>query len=500
MPEPMPAALIFARPEDEFAPCADYVMRLFACTEGLTIRAMDSRVSFNKLPQAAPPRVVVLYDAAMNSYDAPLSAISALDMLIVIERGNYFGTAFMKSPSPPEPHKTMMDASERGAFQAMIRRDGPNVCRMDFDLIASAFWFLARCEEYVSTQRDEHDRFQCAFSAAQPQAYDQPLVNRWFINFMALIEESGRVCGPAPLRPNREKIRVALTHDVDLLRKYRGFAGARRAVTTIRSAGGLAKAARVSLRAGVALTTGRGDPYDSFNDLFFLKENLRAKSVFFFMGGGATKYDGKYDIAGRGAQALIRRALGQGDEIGAHPSYDSYRSERMICDEAGKIGGAAGAAIRVSRQHYLRFAVPETWRALAGCGLRCDCSMAFADRAGFRCGWSGCFRPFDVSRREEIPIIEIPMVAMDVSLAVYEKLPAEQVHERLSRLLDASRAPGGAFVLLWHNTMADRLAHPGYWDALANFFESEHENMEFVTISELCDEFEHREKQSCLLK
>ncbi|MGB9693011.1 MAG: hypothetical protein ACPL7D_12685, partial [Candidatus Sumerlaeaceae bacterium] len=144
------------------------------------------------------------------------------------------------------------------------------------------------------------------------------------------------------------------------------------------------------------------------------------------------------------------------------------------------------------RQHYLRFSVPDTWYIQGQCGLRYDTSVGFADRAGFRCGWSGCLRPFDVEKRMELPIIELPLVAMDITLAVYEKLPAEKAIERFARLLDASETRGGAFVLLWHNTLHDHRAFPGYWDTMEYFLFASAGTAEFVTAARLCEEFELR--------
>ena len=119
--------------------------------------------------------------------------------------------------------------------------------------------------------------------------------------------------------------------------------------------------------------------------------------------------------------------------------------------------------------------------------------MAFADRAGFRCGWSGCFHPFDIETRTELPIIEIPITVMDVTLPVYEKLPSEHSIERLSALVDACEVSGAAFVLLWHNILRDKRAFPGYWDALEYFLFAAAGSARFVTLNALCDEFEKRQ-------
>ena len=121
---------------------------------------------------------------------------------------------------------------------------------------------------------------------------------------------------------------------------------------------------------------------------------------------------------------------------------------------------------------------------------RYDATMAFADRVGFRCGWSGCFHPFDVEKRVELPIIVIPTVVMDMTLSVYERVPAEQAVERLAALLVASTTRGGCFVVLWHNTLRDEAAHPGYWGTFEYFLSAAAGSARFTTLGALCRDFE----------
>ena len=92
--------------------------------------------------------------------------------------------------------------------------------------------------------------------------------------------------------------------------------------------------------------------------------------------------------------------------------------------------------------------------------------------------------------RAELPIVEIPLVLMDVSLAVYEKIPSEKALEHLAALIEASNVRGGAFVFLWHNIMRDKVAFPGYWDTFEYFFFAAAGSARFVTLSQLCEEFD----------
>jgi hypothetical protein len=273
------------------------------------------------------------------------------------------------------------------------------------------------------------------------------------------------------------------------MRKYRGLRGVRRAISTMISADTREATGEIRL-ASLVLAGIRRDPYDSFDELFSLKEKIAAPSTFFLMGGGNAPLDADYNLDDNPTRELISRIRGCGDEIGVHPSYETHRSPEMLADETRALSEGTGMVIEGARQHYLRFAVPETWHAQTAANLRYDSSLGFADRAGFRCGWSGCFHPFDIDKREELPIIEIPLVAMDVTLAIYEKLSAEHSLERLAKLLAASETRGGVFVLLWHNILRDKRVFPGFWDSLEYFVFASAGSARFTTLGRLCDEFE----------
>ena len=80
------------------------------------------------------------------------------------------------------------------------------------------------------------------------------------------------------------------------------------------------------------------------------------------------------------------------------------------------------------RQHYLRFAVPETWRHYASAGLSYDATLAHADQPGFRCGTCYDFPVYDLEQRCPLPLRERPLTVMELTLldGEYLGLAAEQ--------------------------------------------------------------------------
>src|SRR5690606_866177 len=107
---------------------------------------------------------------------------------------------------------------------------------------------------------------------------------------------------------------------------------------------------------------------------------------------------------------------------GLHPGSDAGRDVSYISAEKNALEKACGHPVTRSRQHYLRFTVPDTWRRLAGAGIAIDSTVGYAAEPGFRCGTSHAFPVFDIHRRETLPLLEQPLLVMDVSLRWYKQL------------------------------------------------------------------------------
>ena len=116
------------------------------------------------------------------------------------------------------------------------------------------------------------------------------------------------------------------------------------------------------------------------------------------------------------------------------------------------------------RYHYLR---GDPHRNIARLPFRYDTTLGFADAVGFRAGIARPFHPWDFERDAPADVLEIPLAAMDATLAEerYLGLSAKRAEPRLDALLDWAAANGGAFSILWHPDRFDPLSSGG-WDRL----------------------------------
>jgi hypothetical protein len=336
------------------------------------------------------------------------------------------------------------------AWEAVDRGECPRG-----DDVAEAFFHLARVEERDGA-RDEHGRFRAASSCLDP--LDPPL------------ERLRARLGVEPGWPDGATFAVALTHDVDSVRRWTRI-GMRGAAARLKSdlLDGRARAA-VREATGLALAPvhrARGsDPNWRFDAIVAESRRRGARgSTFFVLGGHSDPHDGASpDTYAQLRPELVALLRGVGAEVGLHGSYAAAVDVERLAGER-RVLESAGDAINGQRYHYLRVDPFRNLQPLADLGFTYDTSLGFSDAVGFRAGIARPFRPWNFAREAPLDIVEVPLALMDVTLAEprYLGLRARDAWARIERLLDWAAANRAGFSVLWH---PDRFDAPtaGGWD------------------------------------
>ncbi|HUZ15786.1 MAG TPA: polysaccharide deacetylase family protein [Gaiellaceae bacterium] len=329
------------------------------------------------------------------------------------------------------------------AWEAVERGELPG------DRLAAAFFHLARVEE-MGGARDERNRFPATASCLD--SLDPPL------------ERLRREFGCEPPRYGGARFAVALTHDVDVPWRWtpigiRG-AAARARHGAWREAGALARVPLHRLRGT--------DPNWRFKEIAAEERAHGATgSTFYVMEGHGHRADGaapeSYD---RLRPRLVEELLESGSEVGLHGSYLAADDTVKLAAEKARLEGLAGE-VAGHRYHYLRVDPHRNLIPLGGLGFRYDTTLGFPDAVGFRAGIAHPFRPWDFAREEPASIVEVPLAAMDATLAEarYQGLSAAAAKPQLIALLDWAAEHGGGFSILWHPDRFDAPSARG-WDRL----------------------------------
>ena len=264
---------------------------------------------------------------------------------------------------------------------------------------------------------------------------------------------------------------VALSHDVDIPWRWtrKGFrlgAGRLKAALRERRGGTAWREARGLAEAPVHRLRGT-DPNFSFERIVDLERKRGATSVFFLLAAHRVVQDGPAaEDYERVRPRLVETLLGLGAEIGLHASYEAAFEPALIAEEKAELE-RLGATLRGQRYHYLRVDPHANLAPLADLGFAYDSSLGFGGAPGFRAGIATPFRPWDVGRDRPLELVEIPLAAMDVTLAEprYLGLSVREAERRLLVLLDWAAEHGGGFSILWHTDRFDS-STAGGWDRL----------------------------------
>ncbi len=314
----------------------------------------------------------------------------------------------------------------------------------DFDVFAAIFHLISLEEEYTITDRDEHGRIAAGdLLLVRSQASDFPIGDIWALRLADQLR-TAYTSLPAPQRTYRH----VLTVDMDNGLKYaaRSWQRAMGASAKDLAAG---RSSRFFERWNVRM--GRtADPYATSVDRLAEVRNKVDRMIAFVL----TRGEGRFDHAARIDHPVfvdLLKRLAEDAEIGLHPSYESSRDERIIAREREQLGKVTGRSINLTRQHFLRWRMPDTFRALIANGLKEDHSIGFSDRIGFRAGTCTPFPWYDLERDEETSLMLHPFAVMDSALANRTGEGLRMAVGDMKRVSDTVREVRGTFVSVWHD-------------------------------------------------
>jgi hypothetical protein len=335
------------------------------------------------------------------------------------------------------------------------------------DVFGSAFFMLTRYEELVVADRDRHGRFPAASSIATRAGFlGIPIVDAYVELLWAALQRAW------PRLERRERtFELVLTHDIDdplatldhgprdVVRQLGGDLAVRRDP-------GLALRRLRSLRGDH-----RRDPHNTFDFLMDVSERHGVRSAFYFLAHrDEAPRDGAYLFEHPWVRSLIGRIARRGHEVGFHPSFCTYRDPERTREELSRLQRVAESeGVRQEhwggRQHFLRWANPETWRNWEAAGLSYDSTLAYSEAVGFRAGTCRPYRAFDLEARRPLDLEERPFELMDVTLANSLALSPDAARATVLDIAAQCRRYGGPLGILWHNNSVLRSAREQRWYA-----------------------------------
>lgn len=354
-----------------------------------------------------------------------------------------------------------------GGYKAFFKTEGDH----PFDIFAAAFYLLSRYEEYLPHNKDIYGRYAHENSLAFKEGFlQEPLVNKWLKQFAAKLEQlfTNSTFYRSLAGKKVQGFRFLPTYDIDeaYSYKYKGL---------LRSLGAAGKAvlkghwSRVAERVRVVKGDLK-DPYDSYDWMNQLHREYDLEPGYFFLVADQIgKYDRNILPVKKPMEQLIRNHS-EKYRVGVHPSWQSGDDPSLIRREIQTIEQITGKSVRLSRQHFIRFTLPQTFRHLLQAGINEDFSMGYGSINGFRASVASAFYWYDLEREQATELLLYPFCFMDANSFFEQKDSPEQALAEMRQYCKEVKDVDGILITLWHNTFlgTDSL-FKGWREAYAQF-------------------------------
>jgi hypothetical protein len=314
-----------------------------------------------------------------------------------------------------------------------------------FDIFAASFYLLSRYEEYLPHRLDEYGRYAHENSLAYREGFLQrPLVNNWIQDF----EKTVKIKFPA-FSFQHPSFSFLPTYDIDEAFAYRHKG-------IVRALGGMVKSAiggqwEILKERLQVMRQQSGDPYDAYKWMDQLHEKNNLQPIYFFQ---VAAQRGKYDKNILPSQPAMKQLIRQHAEkysMGIHPSWKSGDEESLLQDEIKTLESAGGRKITASRQHYIRFKLPHTFRRLIAAGISDDYSMGYGSINGFRASVAVPFYWYDLKYEKSTSLLLHPFCFMEANSCFEQQYLPQRAYEEMMHYYHAVKSVNGTLITIWHN-------------------------------------------------
>jgi hypothetical protein len=328
------------------------------------------------------------------------------------------------------------------AYKAFFKTEGD----AGFDIFAATFFLLSRYEEYLPHRKDKYGRFAHEQSVAfQNDFLHLPLINIWLEDFRVLLADKNPAFGK-----HSKTFSFLPTYDIDMAWSFlhKGWR---------RNAGGIMlhilqlRFGRAARRMAV-LRHKKADPYDAYEWMDGLHKQYGLRPVYFFLVAGEnSKFDRNIDVRSTAFRQLVHD-LASRYETGLHPSWSSGDLPALLRKEKLTLEHISDKTIVHSRQHYIRFQLPSTYRYLIGLGIRDDHSMGYGSINGFRASYAGSYFWYDLKEEAQTELMLHPFCFMDANAYYEQHFHPDEAYDELMSFADTIKKVKGTMITVWHNS------------------------------------------------
>lgn len=314
-----------------------------------------------------------------------------------------------------------------------------------FDLFAAIFYLITRYEEYLPYKKDMYGRYAHENSVAFKEEFlHLPLINIWLEDFRKLLTSKD-----SKPKTQNSKFKFLPTYDIDIAWSFRNK-GFKRNIGGILKLLVSGKFRKMIHRIGV-IRKKRKDPFDAYEWMDRLHSRLNLKPIYFFLvAKDRGRHDKNIDVTNPEFHQLVQ-SIASEYPIGLHPSWASGDVPSLLTKEKQALQQLSGHEINSSRQHFIRFDLPATYRRLLALGITNDYSMGYGSINGFRASITIPFYWYDLKNEEQTNLRIHPFCFMDANAYYEQKLSPEAALEEITQYYSIVKSVKGTMITIWHN-------------------------------------------------
>jgi hypothetical protein len=365
---------------------------------------------------------------------------------------NYSNQKFQFSTFTITPHsllfETEIKAQQINCFENKGYKAFFKIADADFsfDVFAAVFYLLSRYEEYLPHTKDIYGRYAHENSLAFKEGFLQlPLINIWVRDFALEMKKKYSI-----LNVQYSMFNFLPTYDIDIAFSYKHKG-------LLRNIGGFLKAP--SLQRIKVLMGLQKDPFDSYSWLNDLHQQNKLNPIYFFLVAEKNSQYDKNILPHKDAMWQLIKLHAKKYLAGIHPSWQSGDKPQLLKEEINwlsevvndEIPKSEHRIIYLSRQHYIRFNLPEGYQKLIEAGITNDYSMGYGSINGFRASVASSFFWYDLQNEQQTDLRIHPFCFMDANSFYEQQFSAAQAYEEMIHYYKICKQVNGTLITIWHN-------------------------------------------------
>ncbi|MBP6687987.1 MAG: polysaccharide deacetylase family protein [Lacibacter sp.] len=313
---------------------------------------------------------------------------------------------------------------------------------LGFDLFSALFYLITRYEEYLEYEPDEYGRYAHWNSLAWKEGFlHQPIIDIWLMKFEAKLKYHNSL-----FITHHSSFTFLPTYDIDIAWSYKHKGLFKTIGAAFMHPSTIAKRLRV-------LSGKEIDPYDTYAWLQQLHEEYALPPIYFFLlAEHNSEYDKNISPKKTALQQLIRSTAAKAT-VALHPSTESAVNHSALQKEKSMLEWIVRKTIKQTRNHYIQFHLPHSYRTLIANGFTDEYSMGYGTMNGFRASTSHSFLWYDLENEESTALRVYPFAYMEAN-SFYElhDSPEEALSE-IKQLCTEVQKVNGTFITIFHNHM-----------------------------------------------